>query len=350
VDYLKLPSIAKVANEQYRARSLQLNEKEIIGLRSAILEAALQAFRPDVLLIDRYPLGIHDELRGGLERLRSQNPQARIVLGLRDILDDADTIRSEWRRHGYTDAIEQLYDQVLVYGDRSVYDALAEYRVHPSIARRAIFTGYLAEALVTKPPSRVRARLGANGAILAICALGGGEDGAPVAWAFLEAIRKLSRRGWTGILVTGPFMPEDEAQELRVAARSASCRVKSFVEDLPDYLNAADVVVTMGGYNTLCEVLALAARCVVVPRVLPRSEQLIRARLMAERGIVELVPQGELTPECLRVAMVEQSQIPREEIRSRIRGIAVNGIGVAVEAIVGPATSSRREGATRFSA
>jgi len=125
VDYLKLPSIAKVANERYRARSLGMEEQDIIGLRAEILAGALRGFRPDVLLVDRYPLGIHDELRPGLELLRSEHPSTRIVLGLRDILDDGDTIRSEWRRHRYTDAIEHLYDQVLIYGDRGVYDSLA---------------------------------------------------------------------------------------------------------------------------------------------------------------------------------------------------------------------------------
>ena len=51
----------------------------------------------------------------------------------------------------------------------------------------------------------------------------------------------------------------------------------------------AAAVVGMGGYNTFCEILSFDQRALIVPRVRPRHEQLIRARRAMELGIVEML-------------------------------------------------------------
>jgi predicted glycosyltransferase len=337
VDYLKLPSIAKLANERYRARNLLIDDEDVIGLRSAILDATVRRYRPDVVIVDRYPLGVHKEFRAGLEWLRAERAGVRLILGLRDILDAPAAVAEEWQRHGHTAAIAHLYDRVLIYGDPAVYDAIAEYRLPPRVSAKSVYTGYLAEAEVTKRPERVRELLDGDGSRLAVCTVGGGEDGAPIARAFVGAIRRLSARGWKGVLVTGPFVPKDEWALLRRESLAGHLLVRPFIDDLPSYLNAADVVVSMGGYNTLCEVLALAVPTVVVPRERPRAEQVIRAQRWAERGIVRVVGASELSAERLEAAIIAQASVGRDELRSRIRTrFATDGVTRAVDAVLAP--------------
>ena len=45
----------------------------------------------------------------------------------------------------------------------------------------------------------------------------------------------------------------------------------------------------MGGYNTYCEILSFDKPALIVPRVQPREEQLIRARRAAELGLIEML-------------------------------------------------------------
>ena len=54
-------------------------------------------------------------------------------------------------------------------------------------------------------------------------------------------------------------------------------------------IEAAAGVVAMGGYNTFCEILSLDKRALIIPRVRPREEQLIRARRAAHLGLVDML-------------------------------------------------------------
>ena len=74
-------------------------------------------------------------------------------------------------------------------------------------------------------------------------------------------------------------------------------KVLEFSTEMFNYMNAADLVVCMGGYNTMCEILTLEKQAIVVPRVAPVNEQWIRARRMQALGLVDVIHPEELTPE-----------------------------------------------------
>ncbi|MDQ1664418.1 MAG: hypothetical protein QOH75_449, partial [Actinomycetota bacterium] len=57
--------------------------------------------------------------------------------------------------------------------------------------------------------------------------------------------------------------------------------------------------VTMGGYNTVCEMLAYRIPTLVVPRVRPRLEQLVRADRLAELGLLDVLHPDVVTPDRL---------------------------------------------------
>jgi predicted glycosyltransferase len=63
-------------------------------------------------------------------------------------------------------------------------------------------------------------------------------------------------------------------------------------------------IVAMAGYNTFCEILSLDKRAILVPRVVPRREQLIRANRAAALGLVRtLDPQTEHDPAVMAAAL-----------------------------------------------
>ena len=55
VDVLRLPAWRKVANGRYGARHLSIPDQDLSALRAGQIAAAVRAFRPDVMLVDRHP-------------------------------------------------------------------------------------------------------------------------------------------------------------------------------------------------------------------------------------------------------------------------------------------------------
>lgn len=292
VDLLSLPALYKDASAQYHARTLNVALDDIIALRSAIIQGAVESFAPDVFIVDNVPRGALGELEPTLRMLR-RGGRTRCVLGLRDILDDPTHVRAEWNRAGNVATIRQYYDAVWVYGDESVLDVAREYDLPADVRRRMHYTGYLDQR------RRAPARGAAPGAAThdVVCLLGGGQDGLPLARAFLQANFPAP---WEPLLVTGPMMSVAARTEVaRLSALAPDKRIVEFVDDPAALMRDARAVITMGGYNTVCDVLSHGVRALVVPRVVPRTEQLIRASRLAERGLLDMLHPDALSPEAL---------------------------------------------------
>ncbi len=297
VELLTLPAVRKSADGVYEARSFALSLDALVRLRSETIRAALGAFAPDVFIVDKLPLGIESELLPALDLLTKWH-STRFVLGLREVLDDPATVRREWEQIGAEKAMRERYDAVWVYGDQRVYDPIAEYDLDEEIADKIRFTGYLGCDPGGMVDGRARERaLNLPPGDVALCVVGGGQDGFELAEAFARAPL---REGLTGVILTGPFMPTPARRELeRLAAERPDLLVLSFLDDPGSLMAHAHSVVAMGGYNTVCELLHLGRRTLVVPRVTPRTEQLIRARSLAAHGLVDLLHPAELSPAAL---------------------------------------------------
>ena len=293
VDSLTLPALTKSKQGGYRSRSLDVSLPTLLRLRAETIAAALDGYAPDVLIVDKHPQGFGGELTLGLRQLRERG-DARVILGLREVLDDPATVREEWRTSGAAAVVEQHYDRVWVYGDPRLCDPVSEYALGPRVAAKVRYTGYLAPRDAAARRDRVAEVSELPPGRFALCLLGGGEDGGALADAFVRAPLPADM---AALLVTGPFMPAAQRQALRAAAaRRPDVHVLGFVPDPQRLLARADRVVSMGGYNTVCEVLGAEWPVLAVPRERPRLEQLVRVERLAERGVVEVLRERALSP------------------------------------------------------
>ena len=185
-DTLALPAPSTDFNGTRRGPDIGLDKAGTVRVRARALRNALAAFDPEVLIVDRMPLGVHDELRESLGVLRAMG--TRLVLGLREILDDPDRVQAEFERSSAFDVLRRSYDAIWVYGDPRVYDLSAEYDLPEDIRGMVRFTGYLdrrAAERSTAPDLAARRReLRLPAGRIAACVLGGGEDGHALAAAF----------------------------------------------------------------------------------------------------------------------------------------------------------------------
>lgn len=331
IECVELPPVVKVANGRYVSEDGAHALDDVLRARSAAITEAVRSFQPDLILVDRYPRGMHDELAAGLRLHGIQRPDGSAVLGLRDILDRPEAIAQEWHSRRYSDTICRTYPLVLCYGDPNVYDPVREYGLTDEVAARIRFTGYLADDLLAERSLELRRRHCREHERLVVCTLGGGGDAAGIAESFLSAMMTLQARGWSGVLITGPYMDSDDVERLRGHEAVPSVSILRMVDDVPGYFAIADAAVCMGGYNTVCELLALALPAVIVPRVHPRQEQRMRAERLGVRGLLEWLDPGELSPAALVDGVERVADVPRHELAGRIGSIEHRGIAAAVQ-------------------
>jgi predicted glycosyltransferase len=302
IDYLKLPCLSRSADGHYGARFLDLSLHDTVRLRANIIRSAIADFGPDLILVDKKPFGVEDELSGALADLQSNAQRPKLVLLLRDILDSNEATTRVWRKNGYFEAIEAFYDQVLVVGTPQVFDLRREYQFPPFAAAKVQFCGYIAREPGRKPRNEMRRQLGVTASDpLVLVTPGGGEDGFSLVSTTLEALASLSPENCPRThIVCGPEMDEEQRFAVHSAAQLLpNISVQDFSDDMMSLMAAADVVVAMGGYNTVCELLTLHRRALLVPRIRPGTEQLIRAQCMASRGFVRMLHPDALTPTAL---------------------------------------------------
>ncbi len=317
IDCVTLPALKKDSAGEYRPRNLDISRTELTTLRSRTIEAALEAFEPDLFVVDKLPRGAFGELDAALTSLRRRG--ARCVLGLRDILDDPITVKREWSDARGEEAVSEYYDAVWVYGDPTVYDLLCEYRMSSQTAEKVRFTGYLdpSSRFAAEPERAVTDAIESLGdsSRLIFCQVGGGQDGESLAMAFAEADLPDDA---VGVVLTGPFMPAAVREDICArAATNGRVKVIEFSAEPTHLLRRADRVIGMGGYNTVCEILAMEKSALIVPRTRPRTEQLIRAERMRDLGALCLMTPDEMTPLALTAWMSQDIPSPAG-IRDRI--------------------------------
>jgi predicted glycosyltransferase len=294
LDYIKFPAVEKQRTGEYLARTLDIDSEQIIRWRARTALEAVREFEPDILLVDKAPAGLKGELLPALEYLKRHHPTTLIVLGLRDIVDAPSATRAEWGADDIYPLLERMYDAILLYGSRQFFDPVREYGLSRRIADKMIECGYIRKS----DPLRPR-------------------------WEVFDEIKP--RAEFHILIVTGPLVSREDYARLKALAEpNLPVTLMEFTPDLMSYLQAADVVVSMGGYNTVSELLALRQRALIVPRVNLRAEQLIRAERLALRGLVRMLHPDQLTPGRLLTEIRIASRAPRPDPEGA--GINMSGL------------------------
>ena len=309
MDYIKLPCLKRSEAGDLKVRTLDMELTDAVKLRSEIIHAAVENFKPDVLLVDKKPAGLAGELIASLRYLKVYSPAARILLVLRDILDRPEITINNWRRQAFYETIELYYDRVLIFGDSRIFDAVKEYQIPGMIQNRVSFCGYIGRKLEHGSRESLRKELNVSEhEKLVLVTTGGGQDGYHLIDTYLTAVqRELQVTDTRTVVITGPELDASRRQKLRDRARTSnSVQLLEFTSHMMSYLAAADVVVSMAGYNTVCELLSLGKRAVLVPRVVPVEEQLIRAQLLSDRSLFQMIHPGQLNPKRLMQAVKSQ--------------------------------------------
>jgi predicted glycosyltransferase len=327
VDHVRLPGVVKLSDGTYASHNLGVDIEDTVELRAALLSAAEESFDPDLVIVDKEAWGFRNELAATLDTAKARG--ARLVLGIRDVLDEPKTLLREWERKGAVEAIETYYDEIWIYGLPDICEPLKGIPISERMSSKIRYTGYLKREaspwpLVGLPPPPQPYVLVTTG--------GGGDGEALIDWT-LSAYETDPTIPLHGVLVYGPFLNAERRSEFDRRAAAMEDRVTAFSFDprLERLLADAAGVVAMGGYNTFCEILSLDKPAVIAPRTSPRLEQYIRIEAAERLGLVKMLhrPRDGDSPEVMARAIRGLQDQPKPS-SNRIIGL-MDGLDAIVD-------------------
>ena len=283
--------------------------------RRDLLLDTFRRTRPDVIVTELYPFGrrqLRFELEPLLDAARVARPRPRVVSSVRDILVEPDKPE---RVDEMLARLERDYDLVMVHGDPSLIPFDATFPLAARIGSLR-YTGYVVEegagAQPAGPPP-VRAGV--------VVSAGGGAVSETLFRAAMAArpLTSLGRAPWR--VLAGHALPEAAFRAL-VKDAPPGVTVERARPDFIALLRGAELSISQGGYNTVMEVMATGTRAVIAPYAGGlETEQTLRARLLATRGALQVVPEDEITPEALARATESALAAPPP----RAEGLDVGG-------------------------
>ncbi len=283
VDFVKIPSVIKLRNGEYTSMERHIDLEETLNMRRSIIRHTAETFEPDILIIDKEPMGLQGEVEETLAYLKQRG--TTLILGLREVMDAPRLLDAEWKRNDVLKKIDKFYDDIWVYGPPDFYDPLVGLDVPPGVREKMNFVGFLQRSALHEDRSTHRP----SGDYILVTT-GGGGDGADLVEDVLNAYQEDPELTHKALIVLGPYMPAKQRKKFaRKGAKIPYIEVIEFDTRMEELIASSKAVVAMGGYNTYCEILSFDKPALIVPRVMPREEQLIRATRAAELGLVDMI-------------------------------------------------------------
>jgi predicted glycosyltransferase len=273
---------------------------EVKEERKKLLYSLFEKTASDLFLMELYPFGRRSfafEIEPVLEAVRRGDlPSTKVICSLRDILVEKKNQQTYEQR--VLRLLNKYFDALLVHADESLVSLDETFESTDKIRIPLVYTGFVTPRPNAAGGEKVRTRLGLKGKeALVVASAGGGRVGHDLLRAVVEAHARLaSERRLRLCVFTGPFMAEENFSALAEQVASLpGVHLARFTEDFLSYLSAADLSISMAGYNTCMNVLSAGVPSLVFPFAQNR-EQRIRAEKLAALGGLNLLKEEDLEP------------------------------------------------------
>lgn len=258
--------------------------------------SAISAFlhtRYDAAVLEFYPFGrrrFKREIGSLLAAVQPARGPVPVFTSVREVLIPR-PVETERRM---VESVKKHIHTVFVRSDPAILRLDETFSLAHEIGDRLCHTGYIGTPQPGEPPTR-RAQV--------LVSQGGGDVGRELLLAAIAAAARLP--GLHFVLAAGSRTPATEIAALQAAARSPNVQVCPFLPDFPRRLAESALSISMGGDNTLLDVLGAGTRALAYPYQ-GNSEQALRIRRFAERGLLHAIGPDDLDPVRLQ-ARIEQT-------------------------------------------
>ncbi|NJP12101.1 MAG: hypothetical protein HC866_23715 [Leptolyngbyaceae cyanobacterium RU_5_1] len=320
VEVIHLPAILEVDGELKAVDSSQ-DIESVKQRRTQVLLNAFEQFQPDGLITECFPFSKHKvkfELIPLLDRAKASARPVKVICSLRDLIMTQSRAPKVWakRYDAVCDLINQYYDLILVHDDPQL-QRLEEF--FPNVSRLncdVYYTGYVAQSPPDAPLTVDDQAVLAQNSPMIVVSVGGGRFGYELLNAVASASAILEQTIPHHIYAfTGPFMPDEQVLQLQQAiAQRKTITIRRYTAHLIDYLNRADLSISLGGYNTTMNILRTGVRALIYPVASAEQmgEQTSRATLLAGMGVLDLLQPDDLVGD--RLAEKVLASLDREPV------------------------------------
>lgn len=317
---IQVVSLPRIRRDEQGIVPFDSNEPiaDVMQQRLRILLAAVEHFRPHAMLIEHFPLRrweLHAEIVALIEHARAVNQAVKIVCSLRDI-PGSSRFDPPTEEHGgkVLEVLHTYFDQLLVHADPHLIRLEEQTRLVDRIDLPIEYTGYVSQPLSDRECETAISRGERQGGAVIVSA--GGTGDLELLTCAIDAWKRLAARQATGGRRLLVFLPlsvgADELIALQRRSGSNSIRLMPYTTDFLGWMQTADLSISHAGYNTCTNVLQTRTRSILVPNF-QMSDQPLRARRFAERGLAMAFESAELTPDRLADAIVDQLQVAAPE-------------------------------------
>lgn len=320
---IRLPGLAMDADFS-RMHSLDPAKsiEEVKQERVELLGKMFSHEKPDLFIVELYPFGRKafrfelDPILAGIRR--GDLPPCKVVCSLRDILVEKKNPASYENR--VTSILNACFDGLAVHADPSLVSLDDTFASMDKITVPVCYTGFVTPKPRPGAGEKLRKALGIGPEEkLIVVSAGGGKVGAPLLEPVEKAFLEKAPANWHMHVFTGPFLDDDHYERL-AACSNDHLVVERFSDDFLTWLDAADLSISMAGYNTCMNTLAAHAPALVLPFEQNR-EQLMRARKLEALGALEILDEAGLSPDQL----IPRMQRIIEKGRGKTPPVNLNG-------------------------
>jgi predicted glycosyltransferase len=254
---------------------------------------------PDVFIVELYPFGRRGfsfEIDPILKGIRYQILKpGRVICSLRDILVDRRKYKASYEGK-VVDLLNNYFDALLIHSDPSLLKIDATFSSIEQITIPVVYTGFVTPKPLPNARRRLRKKMGIKkNDKLIVASLGGGKVGRSLLEAVLDAFQLIDASNNCFLAVfTGPFMEQQDVDRLQKQS-SKKISVERFTPEFLSYLAAADLSISMAGYNTCMNILAAKVPALVWPFSQNR-EQRFRAERLSENSAMRVLNKHDLKP------------------------------------------------------
>jgi predicted glycosyltransferase len=291
-----------------------LDVESTIELRRNLILETFQSFAPDIVLVELYPFGrgrFHSELEPLLKCAKEHG--AKVACSVRDILTKREDQEAFERK--VVKRMNRFFDLLLIHSDPDFQRLDDTFTRLDDILAEKTYTGFVVPKVT--PETRE------NGPTI-IASIGGGRFGHELAEAVALTAPLLAERIPHQIeLYTGPFCPEDVADRLRQLAHGHSnIKVEKFCPDLHQKLVSADLSISMGGYNTIMNVIATGVPAMIMGCTNNGGmDQVPRAEKLARLGVVDVIRPEDLEPATFAEKIIDSLNKEPTSVSLDINGV-----------------------------
>jgi predicted glycosyltransferase len=275
--------------------------EEVKSERQKQLLDLVKKENPDLFLIELYPFGrraFRFELTPVLDCIKQTlSLKCKVVCSLRDILvEKKDRAKYENR---VINALNKWFDAVLIHSDPQLIKLDSTFADLDKIKVPMVYTGFVTPVPDPEKVRRIRLETGlSQKGVLIVASAGGGNVGATLLLSVVKAFHELSLQQDALLQVyTGPYMDRKDKNNLQSFA-GGRISVEEFTSDFVSLLGAADLSISMAGYNTCMNIVAAGVPSLVWPFGQNR-EQRMRALKIARFAPMTLLEDQDLALEKL---------------------------------------------------